>query len=77
MTESIRTFTRSAMLAMTVLLIFVSSARAQDNAGSDTLAVDVPPDAQPNLTGNWILNVKASDDMAAAKSDTMINPITP
>jgi hypothetical protein len=71
MTESNRLFTRAVMMAMTVSLLFVSSAWAQDNAVSDTLAIDISPDAQPNLTGNWVLNVKASDDMAAIMREAM------
>ncbi len=71
MTESNRPFVRAAMMAMTVSLLFVTSAWAQDNAVSDTLAIDISPDAQPNLTGNWILNVKASDDMAAIMREAM------
>ncbi len=71
MTESIRPLSRAALVALTVSLLFVSSAWAQADAVSDTLAVDVSPPAQPNLTGNWILNVKASDDMAAVMREAM------
>jgi len=51
MTESNRSFTRAAMIALAVSLLFVSSVWAQDNTVSDTLAIDISPDAQPNLTG--------------------------
>jgi hypothetical protein len=71
MTESNRPFTRAAMIALAVSLLFVSSVWAQDNAVSDTLAIDISPDAQPNLTGKWTLNVKASDDMAAVMREAM------
>ncbi len=71
MTESIRPVTRAAMISLIISLLSVASSWAQDNSLSDTLAVDVSCDAQPNLTGNWILNVKASDDMAAVIREAM------
>ena len=58
MTKSSRPVSRATLIAMTVSLLFVSGAWAQD-------------DAPPNLTGNWILNVKASDDMAAVMREAM------
>lgn len=71
MTEANRYVPRAVMIALTVSLLIVSSAWAQADAVSDTQAVDVSPDSQPNLTGNWVLNVKASDDMAAVMREAM------
>ena len=71
MTESIRPLSRATLVALTVSLLFVSGAWAQADTVSDTLAIDVSPAAQPNLTGNWILNLKASDDMAAIMREAM------
>lgn len=71
MTESNRPVTRAAMIVLTVSLLFVSSALANTGAVPDTLAIDISHQAQPNLTGNWILNVKASDDMAAVMREAM------
>lgn len=71
MTDSIRPFSKAALVALTVSLLFVSAALAQTDAVSNTLAVDVSHDTQPNLTGNWILNVNASDDMAASMREAM------
>ena len=71
MTESSRPLTRTAMIGLAVSLLFVSSVWAQDNSVSDTLAINISHDAQPNLTGNWILNEKASNDMAAVMREAM------
>ena len=71
MTESNRPVTRAAMAVLTIYLLFVSAALAQADAMSDTLAIDISHNAQPNLTGDWILNVKASDDMAVVIREAM------
>ncbi len=71
MTKSNRPVTRAAMIVLTVSLLFVSSALADAGAVSDSLAIDISHQAQPNLTGNWILNVKASEDMAAVMREAM------
>ncbi len=71
MTESNRLFSPVAGIALTASLLIVSAAWAQADAVSDTLAIDISHDTQPNLTGNWILNEKASDDMAAVMREAM------
>ena len=71
MTESNRPFSRVAVIALTASLLVVSAAWVQAEAVSDTLAIDISHDAQPNLTGTWILNEKASDDMAAVMREAM------
>ena len=71
MTESNRLFSPVAVIALTVSLLIVSAAWAQTDDVSDTRAIDISHHTQPNLTGNWILNEKASDDMAAVMQEAM------
>ena len=73
MTESNLPVSRTALITLVFSLLFLSAALAQADvpAASDTLAVDIFHDGPPNLTGNWILNVKASDDMAAVMREAM------
>jgi len=81
MTESNHPASRGALIALTVSFLFLFAVLAQADAPidaqvdasavSDTMAIDIFHDGPPNLTGNWILNVKASDDMAAAMREAM------
>ena len=73
MTGSNRPVSRAAWTTLTVSLLIVSGAWAQVDAPavSDTLEVNTTHEGPPNLTGNWILNVKASDDIAAVMREAM------
>ena len=73
MTGLNRPVSRAVWTMLTVSLLIVSGAWAQVYAPavSDTLEVDITHEGSPNLTGNWILNVKASDDMAAVMREAM------
>jgi len=75
MTDANRPVSPAALITLTVSLLLVSAAWAKADAPAvpDTLAVDILHDGPPNLTGNWILNVEASDDMAAVMREAMGN----